>query len=309
MVDAHAYPERIVLRWDVPSSNTDGSRLTDLSGFKVYRSAQNVAEECEGCEENRTVHANVDLQHPTSAVVSEGEVVYSDMTVENGKIYSYAVSAYNLKGRDSPQSEEATVIFNDFPPSPKGLAVSYDQGRVVLNWASPPRPAGIRNYRIYRGATNKLADMRPLGRTKWAETTFTDKDVEKGQTYFYSVRSIKMNRGISLESEPSETITATAPRVHWGAPENVSTVVKPEGIEIVWTPVKIENEGVRYNVYRSEGGKAFEKINTEPVFRLPFVDRHVRKGIRYRYQITAFVEGKPDDESNRAASEEVRFGR
>jgi len=307
LVDAHAYPQRVVLRWDVPTSNTDGSRLNDLSGFRVYRSAQNIKEECEDCDENKAVHANVDLQQPTSAVVSEGEVVYSDMKVEPGKIYAYAVSAYNLKGRESPHSEDVKVNFDDFPPAPRGLGVGYDQGRIVLNWASPPRPAGIRNYRIYRGSTNKPEDMKPLGRTKWAETTFSDKDVQKGQTYYYVVRSLKMNRGISLESDASDTASATAPRVHWGPPENVNTMATGDGIRIVWAPVKIEDEQVRYNVYRSESGRMFEKINTEPVVNPSFLDKDVRRGASYRYAISAFVESHSDEESSRSASEDVRF--
>ena len=37
LVTARVYPGRIVLSWDVPKTNTDGSDLKDISGFHVYR--------------------------------------------------------------------------------------------------------------------------------------------------------------------------------------------------------------------------------------------------------------------------------
>ena len=49
----------------------------------------------------------------------------------------------------------------------------------------------------------KADEMKLIGGTKRDETSFVDKDVEKEKTYYYIVRSLKMNRGVSLESEPS----------------------------------------------------------------------------------------------------------
>lgn len=306
-MDVHAYPDRIVLRWDIPLSNVDGSRLDDLSGFKVYRTAEKIGEECEDCEKAGKLHANIDVQHPTNATIAGGEVAYSDKDVTTGYSYHYAVAAYNLKGREGPKSQKVTVYFGDFPPAPTGLRAEYDPSGVVLKWDAPPRPAGIRNYRIYRASVDDLREMRPLGRTRWAETSYVDKDVEKESTYYYVVRSLKMNRGISLESGPSTVAEVTIPRVRFGPPENVNTASTTDGIRIYWSPVKIENEKVEYNIYRSEAGKVFEKMNREPLRNPWFVDKDVKKNTRYRYAVTAFPQGRPEEESSRAASEDVRF--
>jgi fibronectin type 3 domain-containing protein len=307
LVDARVYPHRIVLRWDLPKSNVDGSLLKNLSGFRVYRETHKTGEECESCKERKTFYANVDYQYPTSAVIKEGEVEYSDLKVEPGNVYYYSIAPYNLKGRDGPVSQKVEVVFDASPPPPTDLTASQGPHGIFLRWSAPPRLAGIRNYRIYRASGTHPKDMEPIGRTKWAETYFTDKDVQKEKTYYYEVRSLKMNKGVSLESRPSETASAVMSAAVWEPPESVNTASTSDGIRIYWRPVKIENEQTRYNLYRSEAGRLFEKINSVPLSNPWFVDRDVRKGRQYRYAVTAFPEGKEGDESRKSASEALKY--
>jgi hypothetical protein len=308
LVEALGYPDKVILKWHVPMSNTDGSVLTDISGFKVYRTAQKTEEECENCEEKKSVYANIDFQNPTNAVIEKGEVDYTDKAVTPGNVYSYSVSAYNLKGREGRPSQVVNVVFDKVPPAPEGLRADVEPGGITLEWTMPPHAAGIKNYRIYRGTTDKPDDMKVIGGTKWDETSFVDKNVEKEKTYYYIVRSLKMNRGVSLESEPSPLVKVFVPSVQWKPPENVRTGPPTrEGITVVWDPVKIPNEETRYNIYRSEAGRPYEKINPQPLDEPRFVDRNVRRGSTYRYAVTSFPKDRPSDESRRAPSEEVKF--
>ncbi len=253
--DAHAYPDKIVLRWNVPATNADGSPATDISGFKVWRLTQKIGEECENCEDKKTLYANVDFQNPSNAIIEKGEVIYTDPAVTPGNIYSYSVSEYNLKGREGQRSEDVTVVMEEPPPPPENVTADFDSLGAVLKWESPTRLSGIRNYRIYRSDTDSDKDMKPIGSTRWAEKEFVDKDVEKEKTYYYQVRSLKMTRGIPIESAPSETVSIKVPAVRWQPPENVKTTLSREGIRVDWAPVKIEGHETRYNVYRSEARK------------------------------------------------------
>jgi fibronectin type 3 domain-containing protein len=308
LVEAQGYPDKVTLKWHVPASNADGSLLTDTSGFKVYRTAQKVGEECENCDEKKSIYANVDFQNPINAVIDKGEVLYTDKAVTPGNVYSYSVSTYNLKGREGRPSQDLTVVFDEAPGAPQGLRADVDVGGITLEWTTPARAAGVGGYRVYRGSTEKADEMKLISGTKRDETSFVDKDVEKEKAYYYIVRSLKMNRGVSLESEPSPLVKVFVPSVQWKPPENVTTgPPTPDGITIVWDRVIIPGEEVRYNIYRSEAGKMFEKINPEPLRNSKFDDRNVRKGVTYRYAVTSFPEGKPADESRRAASEAVKF--
>ncbi len=307
LVEAQGYPDQVTLKWHVPLSNSDGSLLADTSGFKVYRTAQKVGEECENCDEKKSVYANVDFQNPTNAVIDKGEVLYTDKSITPGNIYSYSVSTYNLKGREGRPSQDVTVVFDEVPRAPQGLRADVDTAGISLEWTTPPRAAGLSSYRVYRGSTDKADEMKLIGGAKLDETSFVDKDVEKEKTYFYIVRSLKMNRGVSLESEPSPLVKVLVPSIQWKPPENVHRQSYGNGIRIWWDSVKIPNEETRYNIYRSEAGKVFEKINPQPLRDPSFEDRNVRKGVAYRYAVAAFPEGRPENQSRRAPSEEVTF--
>jgi fibronectin type 3 domain-containing protein len=307
LLTARAYPDKIVLRWDVPASNATGSPATDISGFKVWRLAQKIGEECENCEDKRVLYANVDFQNPSNAVIEKGEVIYTDGVVTSGNIYNYAVSVYNFKGREGRQSQDVTVVMEEPPPPPENVRADFDSRGAILEWDSPPRLSGIKNYRIYRSETDSDKDMKSIGGTRWAERNFVDKDVEKQKTYYYQVRSLKESRGIPMESAPSETVSVKVPAVRWQPPENVKTTISKDGIRVYWDPVKIEGHETRYNVYRSETEKAPAKINSEPISYSSVLDNKVRRGNTYRYAVTAFPQDKPEEESSRSASGSAKF--
>ncbi len=307
LVEARGYPDEVTLKWHVPLSNTDGSLVTDLSGFKVYRTAQKVGEECENCEEKKKMYANVDFQNPTNAVINKGEVLYADKGVTPGNIYSYHVGAYNLRGREGPESQVVTVVYDKLPPAPEGLRGGVRAGAVTLEWTAPAQTAEIEGYLVYRGITDKPGEMKVVGGTKKNETAYIDKDVEKEKTYYYLVRSFEVNRGVSLESSPSTVVKMSVPSVQWKPPENINTVATPDEIRIWWDKVKIPNEETRYNIYRREAGNMFIKINSKPLSDPWYDDRDVRKGVTYRYAVTAFPAGRPEEESRKAGSEAVKF--
>lgn len=305
--DAHAYPDKIILKWNVPATNADGSPAADISGFKVWRLTQKVGDECENCEDKKVLYANVDFQNPSNATIEQGKVTYTDPAVTSGNIYNYSVSVYNFRGKEGQRSEDVSVVMEEPPPPPENVAADFDSQGAVLVWDSPQRLSGIKNYRIYRSDTDSDKDMKSIGNTKWAEKNFIDKDVEKEKTYYYQIRSVKITRGVPIESGPSETVSIKVPTVRWQSPENVETDVRPRGMQVTWKPVKIEGHDTRYNVYRSEAGKAFEKINAEPLSSSWFLDSKVTKTRIYRYAVTAFPENRPDEESSRSASPATKF--
>jgi hypothetical protein len=304
LVTVQVFPGNVELRWDKPRRNTDGSEMKDLAGFNVYRSSQEIGEACDDCDEAGGFHAKIDLKHPMTADIKNGEVVYKDQRISLGHTYYYAISAYNKKDREGPRCPVITVAYDSLPPSPKGLRATYDRG-IVLRWDKPSRPSGIRAYRVYRGKVRDQRKLEPIGRTKWAEKFYVDTDVEKDTPYYYVVRSMKMTGGIPIESAPSQMVQATYPRVIIKAPRRVKAASTSRGIRIFWDQVRSENEAIRYNVYRSEGERQPEKINRQPLQNAWVTDSKVKKGHRYRYEVTAFPLGKPEEESRRTASEEI----
>ena len=306
-VDAFAYPDRIVLRWDVPLANVDGSSLKDISGFKVFRALRKIGEECEKCQYDKKPHANVDFQHPTNADIVDGKVLFTDKDITSGNAYTYSVNVYNLKGREGHASPDVTVAFDEPPKNPENLSAGVTSAGVVLEWTTPAEKEGIQGYRVYRGSTGKLEDMKPLATTKADEASFVDRTVEKEKTYYYVVRSLKMNNFVSMESRPSPVARTTVPLEHIDPPENAKVERTAVGMRVYWDKVTIPGKEIRYNVYRSETNKPLEKISETPVRESSFMDRKIRKGFTYRYAVTAFPEGKPEYESSRSGTAAVRY--
>jgi len=72
--DAHAYPDKIVFEVECSGCKCDGSPATDISGFKVWRLAQKVGDECENCEDKKILYANIDFQNPSNAIIEQGRL-------------------------------------------------------------------------------------------------------------------------------------------------------------------------------------------------------------------------------------------
>ncbi len=306
LITARAFPDDIKLNWNVPASNSDGSRLTDLSGFKIYRGSRGVDEDCENCQDKRKLLANIDFQSPSNAEIKNDEVIFQDKNVTPGNVYSYAVVAYNLRGRESGIGAAVEVYYETPPPAPTDLVARPEAGHIRLEWKAPA-DSKIDRYQIFRGTQDEAAKMKSIGTAAHREPWFVDKGVEKDSKYFYTVRSVKSNRGTPFESNASNVAGAVAPSIYWGSPENVNVAMSSQGIRVYWEPVKMENEETRYNVYRSESGRGFQKINAEPVKTPWLLDNKVTRGRMYRYAVTAFPKNRPEEESSRTASEALRY--
>ncbi|MGC8602418.1 MAG: fibronectin type III domain-containing protein [Desulfomonilaceae bacterium] len=306
IINATGFPNDITLSWNAPALNADGSKLTDLSGFKVYRGSRGVDEDCQNCQDKRQLYANIDFQSPTNAVIKNNEVTFQDKDVAPGKVYSYSVTAFNLKGRESGARNAIEVFYETTPTAPTNLTAKPEAGHIRLEWTAPSDEK-IDRFRILRGSDNDIAKMKSIGTAPQRELWYVDKNVEKGDKFFYAVRSVKSHKGTPFESNTSNIAEAAAPSVYWGSPENVNLAMTNQGIRVYWEPVKIDNEETNYNIYRSESGHAFQKINTVALKEPWFLNNKVSKGRPYRYAVTAFPKGRPDEESAKTASQALRY--
>jgi PKD repeat protein len=100
----------IRLTWTAPTTNTDGSELTDLKGCNIYRSAQS---------------GGPYVKIATLITLSES---YLDRNLDEGFVGYYVVTAYNSEGVESAYSNEAWGLI------PKKGSIS---GRIVDEEGDP----------------------------------------------------------------------------------------------------------------------------------------------------------------------------
>jgi len=189
--------EAILLQWDAPVSNADGSTPPNITGYNVYRSA------------SEKVAAK--LLNTTPVADTE----YEDRFFKFDTKYFYFVRAVSVGTEgEAVESTESNIVdlvpkdtFAPSPPSAITLAATLNS--ISIFFATNPEN-DIAGYRIYRSA-DPNAD-----KTEWTlltpelltTNTFQDTNVESGTTYYYYLTAIDKAGNVS---SPSDVVSEVLP--------------------------------------------------------------------------------------------------
>jgi fibronectin type 3 domain-containing protein len=164
---------RVVLSWSVPTED-GGSAIT---GYVILRGT------------NKNELGPIETQWD--------QLSFTDEDVENGRTYYYQIIATNGIG-SGPPCDFLNATPYAIPGPPIDLDTKEEGDSVVLSWSAPTGPgiAPVTGYIILRGpSSDEMVVLTELGPV----LTYTDQDVKKGKTYYYSVRA-KSDVG---DSEPT----------------------------------------------------------------------------------------------------------
>jgi hypothetical protein len=194
---AETTQDDILLNWQPPATNIDGSTPVSIIGYNIYRS------------ESEKVPATLLNRSPIT------ETEYRDASFVFDKDYFYFVRAVSSGTAAEPvESSESNIVkikpTDTFPPSaPSAITVAAAPGTISIFFAINPE-TDVVGYRIYRSMDPNLpkADWGLLTPQLLAANTFQDNRVESGKTYYYYVTAIDRFENVS---PPSETVSETAP--------------------------------------------------------------------------------------------------
>ncbi len=169
-------PERLSLTWRAPSSDSDGSTLTGVSLYRIYRATS----------------SDGDYQEiATSTTLS-----HDDSGLDQRTTYFYQVEALDDDGNISPRSSTAAVTTSgvDLPTNVRLVASTPSDGAesptVTVSWT---KSAGaIVRYEVERTTlANSSVDSDYTAVTpNNINTTRDDDGVTRGTTYYYRVRAV-----------------------------------------------------------------------------------------------------------------------
>ena len=216
--------------------------------YKVYRKVDNSQWSCIGTfsGENTTIQ---------------------DKNVVNGKVYTYTVRTVdgnNFSGFDG------NGIDGKYVDVPKNIKVYNSNNCLSVNWASVENAT---KYAVYR-KDNKNANWKYLGET--TTTTFTDKNVQNGEEYTYTVRARGENGGFSWFLAGTKLMALKAPALTLNC--------TPDSVTLSWSEMETATE---YYLYRkAEGAKNWTCIRIIKGTDTPyFADKNVSAGKTYTYTI------------------------
>jgi hypothetical protein len=202
---------RFLLAWTLPSSNQDGSPLTDLQGFKVYRMSYDPAEDCPECRDTSILLQNLDLDYLQGARRSGERLFLWDSALQAGGGYQYRIVPYNRSGREG-LGALLRLPYHTPPPPPQSLSATGLDRLVRLSWESVvEKRDGVEflGYNLYRGEAGSPLQPTPLTRMPLTETSYDDFGLENGTSYLYGMRTVVRIFGQIVESPLSSTVEAT----------------------------------------------------------------------------------------------------
>jgi hypothetical protein len=189
----------IVITWQPPSANIDGSAPVNLLGYNVYR-----------MDESQSTPG----QTPINSELVNG-TQFADRNFKFGGQYRYIVRAVSL-GTEGAQVESLnsnilSVSPRDIfkPSAPRGLDVAAAPGRLSVFFAANVE-SDIAGYNVYRSTDPDLPkdQWTKLNSTLLTRTTFQDDKVESGKRYYYYVKAVDTAGNVS---DPSEVKSEVAP--------------------------------------------------------------------------------------------------
>jgi len=116
---------------------------------------------------------------------------YTDTAVSSGHTYRYTVRCINEAGTAFTSSYDSKGVSLYYIEAPKLADMDISASRVTLYWTKPDAAEKFRVYKKINGSWSKLTDT--------TDTSYTDYDVEVGNTYIYTVRCINSD-GTAFQS-------------------------------------------------------------------------------------------------------------
>jgi len=168
----------IRLTWSAPKQDVTGKPLQESSiTYNLYRGT----------------NANFAPDPPLNGLQPLSTNGFTDTTFQFGQPYYYFVRAHMTGTKKEQESEASNAILiwpqDTFPPAaPQELnAVSAREGMVLI-WA-PNAENDVAGYNIYR-STESGTGYQKINSEHIRETTYTDKDVQAGQKYYYQITAV-----------------------------------------------------------------------------------------------------------------------
>lgn len=197
---------------------------------------------------------------------------FTDKNVSAKKNYTYMVKGCN-SGSSSYRSNCKKA---DFLKTPEINKISSNKKSLRISWTKSPKAVSYEIYRITAGQK----DFELYKTVKSGTLKFTDKNVEVGKKYGYTVRAVDKNKKVSGHKTATYCVLMKMPKI-------TKSANTTNGIKLTWTKTP---SAQGYNLYRCDAdGTAWKKVLTTN--SLSATDKTAANGKSYVYTVRALYNG------------------
>jgi hypothetical protein len=188
--------DEVIIEWDEPKTNVDGSNPAAVVGYNLYR-----------VRSNRKITREALNSEPIT------ETRFVDRTFQYKNEYTYIARALSqgVNGLiESVDSKPLTITPIDTfaPEAPNPVSVASANGVISLFWPGSPEKDVVR-YNIFRATSDGAGeqDWVRIASVEAKYVTYRDEKVVIDNKYFYRVTAVDR---FDNESKPSQVVSETA---------------------------------------------------------------------------------------------------
>jgi hypothetical protein len=236
--------------------------------------------------------------------------------LRKGERYTYSIGFVDRKGRTPEQPAAVTVNFTAVPRAPLHVSALASDRSVKISWQRPfldtngEKLRTFDGYRIYRSSEPGEYGDIPLHKAGFGDTSFVDRSVVNGETYYYVVQSISSVTESVVAGEFSDEVSAT-PEDHEApdAPIDLTSAYVNKVVKLFWKS-SASPDWKGFYVYRSQSSDGpFKRLTSQLLQHPSYEDRTSVAGKTYYYYVTSLDGASPPNESHPSKIVRVRTGR
>lgn len=229
------------------------------------------------------------------------KTTYKDKKATTGKTYYYKVEAINKVNGDKGYSGNSKAVSGKTLATVSLSSVEAEDSKTInLTWK---KVSGASGYEIYR-STSKNGKYKQVAKVSGGrKTSYKDKTVSAGKTYYYKVRAYKNSDGKIGRG------TFSGAKKVWTLKQVVITGTSGtagNAVTLKWA--KVSKSG-GYRVYRSTkadtGFKLVKEVTSAD--KLSYKDTGVKAGKVYYYRIAAYAKSGGKEVSQGSYSATLRL--
>ena len=223
------------LSWDAPTTNSDGTPLTDLAGYKIYY--------------------GTDSANYTEIIDTGNTTSYQVNNLTDGLTYYFAVTAYDTSGNESAFSNEVSKTIQSADTTPPQISGVYADNittsGVAINWTTDEAA----DTQVEYGMTTSYGYTTTLDSTLTTTHSYSISGLAPSTVYHYRVLSRDASGNLSVSGDYTFT-TADPPDT---APPTISNIqvseITDSSARITWTTDEPSTSVVEYGLTTSYGGR------------------------------------------------------